>query len=227
MQLTLQIQPVEQEWKRRGHWGLRQNVSSDLEVATRWRRMDLGNVWESVHLAGCDVQETRLQKYLCSCRGWTSPGVEQCLEVMGKLWGALSIGVRWAGLPTVSRGWVAEEPEGSQGDQLEVVRAAGWYGQRREAETWANSVNEDGQEEVNSTEFGDWTWGSVDIGVSVSALVPGLGDYLHCWEGFLRPMWLSSWPRSHFYYFPVHRVTQTELTAQWFCFNEQRRVICN
>ena len=68
-------------------------------------------------------------------RGWTSPGVEQCLEVMGKLWGALSIGVRWAGLPTVSRGWVAEEPEGSQGDQLEVVRAAGWYGQRREAET--------------------------------------------------------------------------------------------
>ena len=44
MELSLQIQPVEQEWKRRGHWGLRQNVSSDLEVATRWRRMDLGNV---------------------------------------------------------------------------------------------------------------------------------------------------------------------------------------
>ena len=71
----------------------------------------------------------------CSCCGWTSPGVEQCLEVMGKLWGALSVGVRWAGLPTVSRGWVGEEPEGSRGDQLEVVRAAGWYGQRREAVT--------------------------------------------------------------------------------------------
>ena len=96
---------------------------------------------------------------------------------------------------------VGEEPGGSRGDQLEVVWAALWCCQRREAVTWANSVNEDAQEEVNATEFGDWlNMGSVDRGVSVSALAPGLGDHLHCWEDFLCPMWPSSWPRSHLDY---------------------------
>lgn len=98
----MQIQPVEQEWKRRGHWGLRQNVSSDLEVSTRWRRMDSGNVWESIHLAGCDVQGTRLQRYLELLSwlhkplGWTMLGSD------GEAVGGFKCRSKVAGLPTES-----------------------------------------------------------------------------------------------------------------------------